>query len=192
MMNKDFKFFICDFETTGLDFRKDYPIEIGGMFTDSDFNILGTYRSLIKFSRLVTEITENNDQWPEKYLGAYKVHKIDASVISSETNSYEDRLIGVKPPHIIAEQLYELCSIYNKGKRKVIIVSDNAQFEFWFMKKIFEDSNVEFPFHYCAWDTSMLLELSGVGDPSHTHRAFTDATSLYQALVRARERLNLF
>lgn len=191
-MKKSFTFFMCDFETTGLDFRKDYPIEIGGLFTDSDFNILGTYQSLIKFSALVTEITENNDQWPKKYLGAYKVHNIDASVISSETSSYEDRLIGVKPPHIIAEQLCELCSIYNKGKRKVIIVSDNAQFEFWFMKKIFEDSNVEFPFHYCAWDTSMILELSGIGDPKPVHRAFGDAGLLYQSLIRARERLNLF
>lgn len=191
-MKKDFTFFICDFETTGLDFRKDYPIEIGGMFTDSKFCILGVYQSLIKFSKLVMEITENNDQWPEKYLGAYKVHKIDALVISSEVGSYEDRLIGIRPPHIIAEQLYELCSIYNKGKREVIILSDNAQFEFWFMKKIFEDSSVEFPFHYCAWDSSILLELSGIGDPRHVHRAFGDAGRLYQSLVRARERLNLF
>lgn len=191
-MNKDFTFFICDFETTGLDFRKDYPIEIGGLFTDFNFNVLGTYRSLIQFSGLITEITKNADQWPEKYLGAYKVHKIDASVISCEANSYEDRLMGVKPPHIIAEQLYELCSIYNKGKRKVIIVSDNAPFEFWFMKKIFEEAKVEFPFHYCAWDSSMLLELSGVGDPKPVHRAFGDAGLLYQSLVRARERLNLF
>lgn len=192
-MDKDFTFFMCDFETTGFDFREDYPIEIGGMFTDSNFNVLGTYRSLIKFSGLITEITKNADQWPEKYLDAYKTHKIDASVISCEANSYEDRLMGVKPPHIIAEQLYELCSIYNKGKGKVIIVSDNAQFEFWFMKKIFEDANVEFPFHYSAWDSSMLLELSGIGNPKQLeHRAFNDAGRLYQSLVRARERLNLF
>jgi len=191
-MNKKFIFFVCDFETTGLDFRKDYPIEIGGLFVDSDFNVLGTYRSFIKFSKLSEEILDNDNRWPEKYLGAYKVHNIDAAVISTETISYEDKLIGVRPPYIVAEDLTELCSTYNKGERKVIIISDNAQFEYWFMKQIFEDANTEFPFHYCAWDSSILLELSGIGDPKPVHRAFGDAGKLYQSLVRARERLNLF
>jgi len=192
-MNKQFTFFICDFETTGLDPRKDYPIEIGGLFLDSGFSILGVYQSFIGFPELSRRILSNENEWPEEYVEAYQFHKIEARTIIGKPESLEERLIDLRPSLIVAEDLTGLCSVFNKGPKKVIIISDNAQFEYWFMMRIFDDAQVEFPFHYCAWDTSMLLELSEIeSSKDYNHRSLNDVGKLYQRLLRARERLNLF
>lgn len=187
-MNRDWVFFIVDFETTGLDAREHYPIEVGGLFTDSNFMVLDKYESFIKWSDLEKEIIINGYSWPPKYSGAYLVHKIDASVY---TGLVKKDGVKVPSPEEVATDLQYFCKEYKRGKRNPIMVSDNAQFEHSFMKKIFESSKIDFPFHYCTWDTSMFLELSGIGDPVGVHRAFPDASLLHNALMRARGKLDL-
>lgn len=188
-MDKDWVFFIVDFETTGLDAREHYPIEVGGLFTDSNFTVLDIYKSLIRWPELCNEIKNNEKIWPLKYARAYDIHKINPTICTRM-----EKLDGVivQMFDVVAENLKFLCNQYKRGKRNPIMVSDNAQFEHSFMKKIFESSKIDFPFHYCTWDTSMLLELSGIRDPIPVHRAFPDASLLHNALMRAREKLDLF
>jgi len=184
-VNRNWVFFIVDFETTGLDAREHYPIEVGGLFTDSNFTVLDKYESFIKWPDLEKEIIVNGYSWPPKYSGAYLVHKIDAPVCTGLEKK------DIKLPEEVAGDLQYFCKEYKRGKRNPIMVSDNAQFEHSFMKKIFESSEIDFPFHYCTWDTSMFLELSGIGDPVGVHRAFPDASLLHNALMRARGKLDL-
>ena len=188
-MNKDWVFFIVDFETTGLDAREHYPIEVGGLFTDSNFTVLDIYKSLIKWPELSVEVEANRGYWPSKYAEAYKIHRINPMIC---TRMIKLDGILVQSFKEVAADLKLFCEKYKKGKRNPIMVSDNAQFEHSFMKKIFESSEVDFPFHYCTWDTSMFLELSGVRDPVAVHRAFPDAALVFSALMRARGKLDLF
>lgn len=56
------------------------------------------------------------------------------------------------------------------------------------MAKLLDRPTQEF-FHYCGWDTSLLLEAAGVGDPYPVpHRALADAGLLHAAIVKALDR----
>jgi len=188
-MYKDRVFFIVDFETTGLDVRGHYPIEVGGLFTDSDFTVLDIYKSFIKWPDLEKEIIEYGNIWPPKYAEGYEFHKISASgYIRWEKKDN----IKVRSPEEVANDLQYFCKEFKRDKRNPTMVSDNSVFEHSFMKKIFESSKIVFPFHYSTWDASKFLELSGVRRPMLPHRAFSDASSLHNALVRARGKLDLF
>lgn len=183
MIRKNTTFCICDFETTGVDPEKDFPIEIGCIFTDSNFIVKNTMQSLIRFPEVVDKITDGDYvRWPAEWTPAFDVHKIDA---------YKIR--GGFTPESIAADLIEIVNEIKVDKTsKCIILSDNAQFEYRFMEKIFKHTGKKFPFHYCAWDTSLLLEASGVKDPIPVHRAFADASLLHHAVVRAMERCDFY
>lgn len=55
-INQNTTFLAFDFETTGLDTRKDEPIQIGIVRADSQFRILDTYTSLIKPKKDIKEL----------------------------------------------------------------------------------------------------------------------------------------
>jgi DNA polymerase III epsilon subunit-like protein len=55
-------FLAFDFETTGLDVKKDEPIQIGIVRADSQFRILDTYTSLIKPQKDIKEL-KNIVKW---------------------------------------------------------------------------------------------------------------------------------
>lgn len=181
MLDKDFTFFICDFETTGINADVDYPIELGGIFTNSEFIIQDTVDSLIHYPEMFKRYLETGKDWDEEFQPAYKVHKI----------SVKEWLENSKNIDVICQEIIEKCNKIKKGKRNVILISDNIQFEFNFMKRLFRDTKKIFPFHYCGWDTSLFLELTGIGDPKNVkHRAFDDAAGLYQHIIRAKERID--
>lgn len=56
MLSPDFRYLTFDFETTGLDTKKDEPIQIGIVEFDYEFNILQTYTSLIKPKKNIKEL----------------------------------------------------------------------------------------------------------------------------------------
>lgn len=174
MVSKKIKYFVCDFETTGVNTAKDYPIEIGGVFLDYKFNIIEVIDQLIYYP----EVAEK-DFWDRHDWYASTIHKIDFDEYKSN---------AVPPINIVKEikKKMDPCDAWP------IIISDNAQFEYNFMQKLFTDAGKSFIFHYSAWDTNLLLRLSGIGDPIPVHRAFEDATLLYRNLIRAMEKLGFF
>lgn len=184
-MNK--YFVICDFETTGINTDTDYSIEIGIILTDEKFNVLETYNKLIKDQDMIgkNNITNNEYCWNQKYIPAYNVHKIELKEIIEN---------GI-PPEMIRSDIMDMIHKYKHNtKDKFILLSDNIQFEFNFMSKLFKESIHGFPFHYCGWDSSLLLEVvTDVGDPKNVpHRALPDAFRLYKNLIRALDRTGTF
>lgn len=162
MIRKEQRFFITDYETTGVDPSRDLPIEIGIIITDSEFNLLETYDTLIK-----TEIDPLDESW----LKAYAVHKIEPS-----------QLAFGKDIKDVNTDLINLTKKYTTT-RKPIMISDNIQFEWAFTQLIM--GNPTKYFHYCGWDSSLLLEATNVGDPIAAHRALRDAGLLHAALIKA-------
>ena len=87
-------FCICDFETTGIDTDKDMPIEIGCIFTDSNFVVKDIYSNLIFFQE-TRELIDNNNQWKtEGAKTAFEYHRIPAG-----------ELLNGHGPRIIAEDI---------------------------------------------------------------------------------------
>jgi oligoribonuclease (3'-5' exoribonuclease) len=174
MLDKRDIFFVCDFETTGLDLRKDFPIEIGGLFLNSDFEILKEVNTLIYWETLNQKILKNNKQWPDEYRPAYGVHKIEPM----------EWLRAAKHSNIVASNISSICKeLKINGEKKPIIISDNARFEYDFMFKLFESNYMDFPFHYTAWDVNLLFALYGIPDEEKKHRAYDDAVEVCRSLM---------
>jgi oligoribonuclease (3'-5' exoribonuclease) len=182
-------FLFVDYETTGLNFdskdlnKTDFPIEVGCILTNSDLTILDTYQSLILSQEVYNKIAKADGAWPTEYYTAYQVHKIETTELLQYGKYMKDVVI-------------DLTNFVDKNKSDIrtrtIIVSDNAQFEYNLTKFLYDVSGKKFPFHYTAWDTSMLLEATGVRDPKPVHRAFGDTSLVYQAVIRAMEKINGF
>lgn len=170
MIPKDNCFLLCDFETTGVDVNVDYPIELGGLFLDSDFNILSSLDTLIKLPKDWLRESKNRD----RYADAFRFHKIAS----------EDLERGLDYTQLTLYLAEKISPLKSQGFSKFILLSDNIQFEFSFMKKIYEMASVQFPFHHCGWDTSLSLETTGIGDPKDVpHRALPDVGRLYKNLI---------
>ena len=113
-------------------------------------------------------------------LKAYRVHGIEAKLVSLPGQCAEQAAAG--------QMIFDLAVKHGK-KAPPVLVSDNVQFEWAFTRRLVELAKQPWPFHYCGWDTSLLLEASGVGDPKPAHRALADAGLLHRAIVRALERI---
>lgn len=169
------RFFFIDFETTGLNPGTDFPIEIGIVVTDEWFNVVETYTRLIDW-------IEYRYRVPEESLPAYRVHGILPNNILEEG----------KHNTTVRAEVEELAGRHRSKQGDLpVLVSDNLQFEWQFLNKLLEGSITKL-FHYCGWDTSLLLEAAGVGDPKPVHRALADAGLIHAAVVRACERINMF
>ena len=183
MLNRNNVYFIVDFETTGVDPDTDYPIEIGIVVADGYMNIKKFYSSLIQVPDTYLQDSESPDSktWKGDYLGAFNVHKITPQEIQKKG----------KPIETVVQEVLDLAKQYTVEKKKPILISDNIQFEYRFMINMFSkvDMKKDFPFHYCGWDSSLLLEGTGIGDPVSAHRALPDAMLLYTALVRALQKV---
>ena len=167
------RFFICDFETTGIT-DNDHPIEVGIIVCDEDFNFLDSYSSLIAPP---DDCFGTNDigvkHWSPRYVDAYKVHRIEPEKFSSFNDA-----------NIVRQSVQSLVRLNTVDGRKPILVSDNIQFEWMHMKKLL--GRDDWPFHYCGWDTSLFLEATGIGDPRNVpHRALADCGRLYKAIIEA-------
>jgi DNA polymerase III alpha subunit (gram-positive type) len=180
-------FCITDFETTGVDPEKDFPIEVGCIFTDQDFNIIDSLDILLK-------PYENNlwftldAGWKEEYIPAYNIHKITPPEILNRGISFSDAAIQ------IIKKVSDIKNKIGDANLKPILLSDNAYFEMAFMKKLFKLGNFEdkFPFHYCAYDTNLsLCVFSNIVDPKCVHRAMNDVALLYKNILKYRNQLNV-
>ena len=58
MLNPNFHYIAFDFETTGLDTKKDDPIQIGIVKFDHKFQVLEKFQSLIKPKKNIKELKE--------------------------------------------------------------------------------------------------------------------------------------
>lgn len=160
---------LCDFETTGVDVESDEAIEVGLLLLDDTLTVIGAFESLIKPPTIV---------FPD-FLPAFKVH----GILPHELNDAPDYAATAKAIDRIVRS--------RQGKRgKVTLCSDNIVFETAFMRKLFRASDVEWPFHYCGHDTSMLLDATKVFDPKPKHRAMADVGLVYRALLEAHRRVS--
>jgi len=56
LLNSKYRYIGLDFETTGLDYTKDEPIQIGLIEVDENGNIIKEYQSLIKPTKKTDEL----------------------------------------------------------------------------------------------------------------------------------------
>lgn len=172
MLPSDALLVLCDFETTGVDPDNDYPIEVAILCCDSQLRVVGAFESLIHLPA-----------WHDSYWAAVPIHGITPPMLHARSRQHED---------VWREILWcvERCKKILGTKRTPTLLSDNAQFEFRFMLRLMNlAQRTDFPFHYCAWDASLLLEATGVGDPKPRHRAMADVGLLHGALLEALRRL---
>jgi len=167
------KYFVLDFETTGLNYSLDLPVEIGGLFCDENWVIEDTLNYLIKWQNLM----DRNEGWGQRYWEASVVHKIN----------YEEYIKNAISVDEIVKEIIRKTKGY-----KPTLVSDCINFEWHWMDILLRtcQKDIKNVFHYCGWDTSLLLEASGVKDPKSAHRAFKDACLLYKAIIKAFSRID--
>lgn len=161
---------ICDVETTGLDPETAHVIEVAILFCDRDLRVVCAVDETVYLPNNV-----KHDQWD-----AMRVHGI-----------MPDELNKTGYPTFRVAQKIE--SAVHRAKRltrasRVVLCSDNAQFEHRFLQKLL--AGREWPFHYATWDSNLLLEATGVGDPVPLHRAMADVGRLHASLVEAMRRIS--
>lgn len=157
---------LCDFETTGL-YEGAEPIEVAILYLNADLRVVASVDSLIFCPFHIDR------DWD-----ALRVHRITPPMLE-----------GAPKREQVAETIMAATARAQEviRSKRVILCSDNAHFETSFMRKLLGD---EWPFHYCTWDTSMLLEPLGIGDPRNPpHRAMADVGLLYEALLKAKAML---
>lgn len=165
-------YFIIDFETTGLDYQNDFPIEVGFIVVDHKLNLLDTYQSLIVWPELEMKYKKDFN-WEEKYTPAYNVHKIEPA----------DMIRFGKKVYSVKNEIIKYAENYSINNHKPILISDCANFEFNFLNKILPVCDY---FHYAVWDTNLLLENTKTAhDPVPAHRALADCGLLYRQLIQA-------
>ena len=151
----------CDFETTGIDRLKDYPIEIGMVIADSKFQHVAAVDSLIAPPEV-----------PEGYEDALAVHGITSAMLRNAPY-----------PVAVAKQVVYAVerAKASTGASRVILCSDNIVFETDFMRILLEGNGEKWPFHYCGWDLGALFAATGVDKPELPHRAFPDCCLVMDA-----------
>lgn len=168
-------FFVTDFETTGLA-DDDQPVEVGIVACDHEMRAVDQLSTVIVPERWCRDAT-----WGRRDLGAFRVHGIHPSEVEES---------GVQRA-VAAAAVVRLAERYGRPGQKPVLVSDNVQFEWGHMDRLLRvvGRTCRDVFHYCGWDTSLLLEATGVGDPVPVHRALGDAGRLHAAVVRALDRV---
>ena len=121
---------------------------------------------------------EDHLEWIDCWETAYTYHKIEVDEYLKESKEVDE----------VVMDLQTIVARHCKGETKPTLMSDNIQFEYNFTKKLFGHVKAPWPFHYCGWDTSLLLETTSVGDPDDVeHRALSDASGLHRHIIRALE-----
>lgn len=170
---------ITDFETNGLNITKEsVPIEIGMILTDDEYNILDS------LSMYINPFNSSKKGWEGSEVDAHKVHTIPYHIIND---------VGISPTTAVelVNQFIETQKAVDKYNTRFIIMSDNSQFEYNAMQKLFELANKSdsFPFHYAAWDVNILINsVQKVMKGRVPHKAIQDAFRVYKAVIRALER----
>jgi oligoribonuclease (3'-5' exoribonuclease) len=173
---------LCDFETTGVDAATDHPIEVGMILLNHRLETLAECSTLIRPEGLHELADYEANTWRPPFDRGFAYHKIGPREIGAR--GIERTLVALDIATLVR------CALDGStdGKGRAILTSDNIQFEWQFMKRVFAGSGV----HYCGWDTSLLLEVTGVGDPpSMKHRALDDCHIMLDALRDGVSRVNV-
>lgn len=152
-----------DFETTGLDCKRDLPIEVAAVLTDGHFDELNYYSALIAWPDLT-----DGSAWRPQYQKAADVHRITPQEYERD---------GKRPDEVVAE-LIALCP----ADSKIILVSDNIHFDYGFMEVLFHRVSKALPFHYLGFDTGLMFDVCRVDDPVSEHRALPDVKLILSAV----------
>jgi len=112
-------YIIVDVETTGLDYEKDLPIEVGLVFCSKNWEIIDVYQAFVEWPEIVKQTEWTEEQWQ-----ASVVHQI----------SFSEYKKFAKPTSVIIK---EITAKTGQPPKKPILVSDNAVFDFTFFSKIF-------------------------------------------------------
>jgi len=172
-----------DFETTGLDVERDFPIEVALIMTDYKCTkILMNYSSLVFTSALGQYYSQRRKDstrvtWLPEHMSAYDIHHINLETLQATGICAHNACI-------------QICTEVNKvkldlGSEKVILISDNIHFDMSFMKQMWKESPVRFPFHYCGWDTNLLLEHTFGDITKRPHNAAADCRMLFNRTKKA-------
>ena len=164
----------CDFETTGTDPQKHLPIEVALVITDWDLNTLAVYSSLIN------PFNGQKNDWDPEERKAFEIHKIPFQTLKEKG----------KPPFLVVVEINTLLREIKTTREvgAVVLVSDNAVFEYSFMKKLFHlgGRGNMWPFYYVVWDINVLqLLFPQIIKPEPAHRALGDALLTKEILKRA-------
>lgn len=182
-----------DFETTGLD-QLDKPIQVGMIITDSNFKKIGNFSAYLRPYNWVIYmyLDENkNWQWHDKNIPAYNVHKIST-----------DKILNGMDYSEWAFMLQSFLDRVEGGFNRLILVSDNGQFEYNMMQKIYKDldhcsqaiqDSCPFPFHYSPWCTNFITNLTGNDrdKTKQTHDAWGDVEDLYNRFMKSLKDLKI-
>jgi len=169
----------CDYETTGVPAADHFPIEIGVIATDNRLHELFEFEDMILWHDLTQTIESGEEVWKEPYQKAFEFHQITPSEYFRKSRH------GLA---VVRELMSRLRDIDPDHNKKWILISDNIQFEYQLTKKLFRIAGKKWPFHYCGWDTSLFLDMTGIGDPQdNPHRALADTRMLLDAVKKGAE-----
>mgnify|MGYP003976546591 FL=1 len=167
---------IVDFEATGVDLVRDIPIEVACICVDHNLRVLQSYDTLVRHPDL-HRFTSSRD-WIGRAKDSHEIHKIPSHKVWGEGESV----------HQVAVEITSVCDSVRPHKGRVVLTSDCVVFEWAFMHMLFTGTG-RWPFHYCAWDTSLLFEMLGIDETesSAVHRALGDAQQLLQHMRKAKK-----
>lgn len=210
-LHEDVVLMLCDVETTGLG-TDDHVIDLAVVLvTWPGLEELAVQEWLIQPpDRCFERDPRGGLRWGASERGAGRVHQILPEQVCSlnlwerfylkpgtelpATGKERDdalwalRETGPLPTAEVAIELMDLIASVKRTSRarKIILTSDNIVFEHRHVENVLKAAGERWPFHYCSWDTSLLLDGTGVGDPSNPpHRAMADTRALLGQLRAA-------
>jgi len=199
-LHENDKLCIIDYETTGVDTENDMPIEVAFVITDLSLNVEDEYETCILWPEVEllashtrlpagSPKSEVGGGWKDGAAIAHNYHGIDFDEL--EEFGQPAGVVAWVMSQMIKLHMAELNEDAEEGvTNKIILISDNIQFEWAFTKRLLgiNPSYTPWPFHYCGWDTSILELVGGLGfkDPADPeHRAMGDVMGLLAELKKA-------
>lgn len=179
---------VFDFETTGLDVRRDYAVALGWSVINREGRIFGPYEVILKVPRRAIF---------RYYKGeAYNMHKI------SMKTSREEGLTPREAVMVLRASVLTVLS--DEGEPNILtlnltkLAAQNIAFDYPFLKRLYEDARASFPFDYHCIDVPTLgYALTGIEgsmaladafdiivEETHRHSAAWDSSVTAQTLLK--------
>lgn len=169
------KWLWLDLEMTGLDVDKEVIIEVAAIITDTDFNELGDYHSVVKQPQ---EYLDNMDEWNTK-------HHTESGLV--------EKIPEGKLPHKVEA---ELCTLIDHHFREepAIIAGNSITQDRIFIKKYFRE--LESRLHYrmldvTGWKIIMKDKFGKEYGKRNSHRALDDIRESIEELKYYMKFINL-
>lgn len=178
MKKNSYCFCIANFHTNIGKLQPFYPIEIGCLFTDDQLNVINEMDYLIKWNHLLKNSKLNEQLWSRSFIN----HNIDRHEYISTSND----------PYEICK---DICDLIDKTKIRTqtdqcILLSNDIVNTYKSMEELFKLTyGINFngiPFTN-AWDVSMLLIPSGIGNSLNNKRAKENCDLVHGRLITAWE-----